>query len=311
MSNDLKISTIIQESCEEIEEKAQKKEGMGAKASEIIHTAVTTFFEKLNRSGFSLDVNDIIDEWIEKKSRQCLDVAQESIKSFRESNTTLENITRNHTIEIEKIEEERREIDIHLVKEKFGAFQKDLLEELSNANRVIKQLEKEIEELQKQSNIDPLTKLYNRKALEVDAHEFLRFSEERKLDLVAMMIDADDFKHINDTYGHIAGDKVLILLARLLKSSIRDGDKAYRYGGEEFLILFTRATLENAMRVGERIMNTVRNNKIIYKNRSIRITLSIGVTEHRKGDTLETLIERADAAVYEAKKTGKDKMVIG
>ncbi|NPA29188.1 MAG: GGDEF domain-containing protein [Epsilonproteobacteria bacterium] len=311
MSDNLKISKIIQQSCEEIGQTAHEKEKKGAKPVEIIHTAVTAFFEKLNHSGYGLDVNDIIDEWVEKKSQQCLDVAQESLKSFKESNSTIQSITETHTIEIEKITEDHREIDIQIFRDRFSAFQQDLLLELQNANKIIRQLEKEVEQLQKQSNIDPLTKLFNRKALEIDANDFLKFSDEKKLDLVAMMIDADDFKLINDTYGHVAGDKVLILLAKLFKSSIRDSDKAYRYGGEEFLILFSRAKLKDVVRIADRIMKTVRNNKIIYKNRTIRMTLSIGLTEHQKGDTLESLVERADAAVYEAKKAGKDKLVIG
>jgi diguanylate cyclase (GGDEF)-like protein len=237
-------------------------------------------------------------------------VANRSVKSFKESNQNLKEITTSHTVEIEKIDEDAEGINVHTFKERFNAFQHDLLSELDRANRVIHALESEIEELQQQSNIDPLTKLYNRKALELDAKELLKHSNERDLDLVVLMIDADDFKKINATYGHVAGAKILILLAKLFKSSIREYDKAYRYGGEEFLIIFNRSKLEQAKKVAERIMHAVRNNKLIYKNQIIKITLSMGMTQHRRGDTIETLVERADAAVYEAKRTGKDKLVI-
>ncbi len=124
------------------------------------------------------------------------------------------------------------------------------------------------------------------------------------------MIDADDFKKVNDTFGHLAGDKVLVLLAKLFKLSIREYDRAYRYGGEEFLIIFNRAEKDDAKKVAERIMDTVRNNKLIYKGQIIRITLSMGLTSHQKGDTLVSMIERADAAVYQAKHEGKDRLVV-
>ncbi|WP_201353583.1 GGDEF domain-containing protein [Hydrogenimonas urashimensis] len=305
-----KIADVIRKSCEEIDKSFTEEKGREAKESEIIQKVINTFFDELKRSGFSMDLEEFIENRMEKKSKQCLDIAKESIDTFKKTNNTLKEITDTHTIQIEQIAEETKEIDVNTFKRRFQAFQQDLLEELEQANDIIKHLENEIVELQKQSNIDPLTKLFNRKALEIDSRELLKHTNERNLNIVAMMIDADDFKKVNDTFGHIAGDKVLILLAKLFKSTIREYDRAYRYGGEEFLILFNRATMEQAVKVAERIMNAVRNNKLIYKNQVIRITLSVGLTEHQKGDTLESMIERADAAVYEAKKTGKDRLVI-
>ncbi len=124
------------------------------------------------------------------------------------------------------------------------------------------------------------------------------------------MIDADDFKKVNDNYGHIAGDKILKLLAKIFLNNIREYDKVYRYGGEEFLMIFNRTTLPTVKKTAERILTTVRENKLIYKNSYIRITLSMGMTEHRKGETLKEVIERADRALYQAKQIGKDRLVI-
>ncbi|WP_457596194.1 GGDEF domain-containing protein [Hydrogenimonas sp.] len=310
MATSEKISQVIKESCKEIEESISRKEEEGAEAAEVIDDAIQTFFDELKKSGYSMDVEEFLAKRLEKRSKQCLDIARESIDSFKETNSKIQGIAQTHTIEIEKIADDNKEIDVTTLRSRFDAFQRDLMKELEHANDIIRNLEKEIEELQKQSNIDPLTKLYNRKALEIDSHEFLMHGDQRDLDLVALMIDADDFKKVNDTFGHVAGDKVLILLAKLFKSSIREYDRAYRYGGEEFLIIFNRAKQAEAVKVAERIMKLVRNNKLIYKNKVIHITLSMGLTQHRKGDTLESLIERADAAVYEAKKSGKDRLVI-
>lgn len=310
MPTNEEINEVIRKSCAEIEKSIEEKKKMGANAPEVIQKVINTFFDELKKSGYSMDLDEFIETKMEKKSKKCLDIARDSIDTFKQTNSNLKEITDTHTIEIERIAEETNEIDVKTFRNRFESFQRDLLDELQHANDIIKNLEQEIVELQKQSNVDPLTKLFNRKALEIDGKEMLKHSNERNLKLVALMIDADDFKKINDTFGHIAGDKVLILLAKLFKTSIRDYDRAYRYGGEEFLIIFNRATKEEAIPVAERIMKAVRNNKLIYKNQVIKITLSMGMTEHQKGDTLESMIERADAAVYQAKQEGKDRLVV-
>ncbi len=302
------ITDVVKKSCEEIQGSISKK--AEADAAEVIKDVVETFFSRLRKSGYSVYLDEYLESEHEKKSKKCIDIARESIDSFKESNANLKTITETHTIEIESIVESSEEINIPKFKNRIEAFQNDLLQELQRANELIKSLENEIEELQKQSNIDPLTKLYNRKALEIDAKELLKHSQERNLNIATLMIDADDFKKVNDTFGHLAGDKVLILLARLFKLSIREYDRAYRYGGEEFLIIFNRAGKEEAQKVAERIMKAVRSNKLIYKGQVIRITLSMGLTAHQKGDTLESLIERADAAVYQAKHEGKNRLVV-
>ncbi|BDY12287.1 GGDEF domain-containing protein [Hydrogenimonas cancrithermarum] len=304
------ITDVVKKSYEEIEKSIAEKKRSGANTTDVVYDIVDIFFRHLKQSGFSMDLDAYLEKEMEKKSKKCIDLAQKSIHSFKESNNNLQEITEAHTIEIERIVDESNEIDVGTFKKRFDSFQHDLLEELSRANAVIKSLENEIEDLQRQSNIDPLTKLNNRKALEIDGKELLKHSSERNLNIVALMIDADDFKKVNDTFGHIAGDKVLILLSKLFKSSIRESDKAYRYGGEEFLILFNRATKEEAKKIAERIMKAVRTNKLIYKNQIIKITLSMGMTEHQRGDTLESMIERADAAVYQAKQEGKDRLVV-
>ena len=305
-----KFEELVKESCDHIRHIIDENSGKVKNESVIVKKIINTFFEELDKSGFSLDVEEYLADKLEPKSKECINLAKESLESFKESNKSIEGLTREHIVEIEKISQDEKEIDIKSFKTRLETFQNDLLEELQKANDTIHALEKEVQELQKLSNIDPLTKLYNRKALEAELEELLRHSKERKLDLVIAMIDVDDFKKVNDTYGHIAGDKVLLFLAKFLKNSIREYDKAYRYGGEEFLVIFNRTTTKAAIKVAERILNMVRKNTLIYKNQKIRITLSMGMSEHQKGDTAESLIERADAALYEAKKNGKDQLVI-
>ncbi len=310
MASKKNIERVVESCCKELEHVVDEKKKSGASSIEIVHDMIDLFFNKMKEAGFTMDLDAYLEEEMSKKSKKCFEIANKSVQSFKESNNTIKKITQAHTIEIESIAEEPQEIDVKSFKRRIDEFQHDLMLELTRANAVIQSLENEIAELQKQSNIDPLTKLYNRKALEIDGRELLKYSDERDLNIAALMIDADDFKRINDQFGHVAGDKVLILLAKLFKSSIREYDRAYRYGGEEFLILFNRANKEEAAKVAERILKAVRNNKLIYKNQVIRITLSMGLTAHQKGDTLESLIERADAAVYQAKQEGKDRLVV-
>jgi diguanylate cyclase (GGDEF)-like protein len=122
------------------------------------------------------------------------------------------------------------------------------------------------------------------------------------------MIDADNFKLINDKFGHIAGDKVLIFLAKLFKKALRDGDRVYRFGGEEFIILLNRTDMEGAKLVAERLLTLCRSNKPLFQNQQISVTLSIGMTQLKEGDTIDTIIERSDTALYKAKNNGKDRL---
>jgi diguanylate cyclase (GGDEF)-like protein len=120
------------------------------------------------------------------------------------------------------------------------------------------------------------------------------------------MTDIDDFKQINDRFGHIAGDKVLIFIAKLLKKALRDGDRVYRFGGEEFIILLNRTDQQGATLVAERLLTLCRNNKPLFQNQQIAVTLSIGMTKICEKDTMDTVIDRSDTALYRAKNNGKN-----
>ena len=133
---------------------------------------------------------------------------------------------------------------------------------------------------------------------------------EKGLKYFAIMSDINDFKKINDTYGHIAGDKIIILVSKIIKSVMQQNAKIFRYGGEEFLILIKLGKIEDVISKCGTIIKTIRNNKIKYKGRNIKVTLSIGASQLNSNENIEDTIERADMALYEAKKSEKDKLVI-
>jgi diguanylate cyclase len=234
------------------------------------------------------------------------ELAIKSIDSYALTNKQIEKITEEHADLLDDKNSEAL-IDFEKITEKFNDIQNHLSEEVIRANEVIYTLLEQVKNLEIKTSLDPLTKTFNRYAL----HEHLRAILEKdklSLDIFALMIDADNFKLINDKYGHIAGDKVLIFLAKLFKKALRDGDRVYRFGGEEFIVLLNRTDIEGAQLVAERLLALCRNNKPLFQNQQISVTLSIGMTKLKESDTIDTIIERSDTALYRAKNNGKDRL---
>ncbi len=125
-----------------------------------------------------------------------------------------------------------------------------------------------------------------------------------------MMFDIDHFKKVNDQYGHPAGDQLLRHFAQRCLTASRATDLVGRYGGEEFVLLLSETNLEAARLIGERLRQFIMNTPFETDAGEISITSSIGIAEAGKQDTLETLIERADTALYKAKKLGRNQVVI-
>ena len=236
----------------------------------------------------------------------CYSIAKESIKEFSKTN---EHIKKS-SIDLSKITKDLEDLDNTKLLNSFNDFHKNLLSTLKEADNTITKLQEEILQLEKESNIDPLTKLYNKRALLKDLETILEFGKDKDLDLSLIIFDLDDFKKINDTFGHIAGDKTLIYIAKVLKNSLRREIKTYRFGGEEFIVILNRIDLAEAEKIAKRILKTIADSKLIYKNSTIKITMSGGIAKHKRNDTTDSIIERADKALYEAKATGKNRVVV-
>ncbi|MGM0508134.1 MAG: sensor domain-containing diguanylate cyclase [Fusobacteriota bacterium] len=172
--------------------------------------------------------------------------------------------------------------------------------------RTLELEEKNIELLRK-TKMDGLTNLYNHKTIyEKLENRIIKAKQGILSEFSILMCDVDDFKGINDNYGHQVGDKVLKIISLELKNSIRGLDMAGRYGGEEFLVIFSGIDLKIAEKISNRIRKKISSADL--KENGLRITISGGVTEYRPGDTTKTIIKRADEGLYEAKNTGKDKI---
>ena len=157
---------------------------------------------------------------------------------------------------------------------------------------------------------DSLTDLYNRRYFMQTGKQEIERANRYKEPLSLMMIDIDHFKNVNDTYGHIAGDKVLKQLSSILKESVRNADIAGRLGGEEFGIILPKSSLDKAKKVAERLRKNIENNTFKYDKANISITISIGIAAYKKTNiNMDNLIHEADLALYEAKKIGRNCVV--
>jgi diguanylate cyclase (GGDEF)-like protein len=153
---------------------------------------------------------------------------------------------------------------------------------------------------------DPLTQLFNRRAFEEIAFREISGAARTGSGLTLLMIDLDQFKQVNDRYGHTAGDDVLIAVAATLRDSLRDEDFLCRWGGDEFLALLPRARQEQAQHVAERILHSFAALNFTLSGETIDIAVSIGIVTNENGaPDLASLIDLADNALYQAKKTGR------
>ncbi len=233
------------------------------------------------------------------------EIAKQSISSYQESNETFEKLSKIHQEALDEFEPEL--IDVPAITTKFNDIQSHMTDEVKRANKIISTLTNQIKELEEDSNLDGLTKTFNRRALDRYLINVTK-KENLKHNLNFLMLDIDDFKAINDTYGHVAGDKILIFIANTLHKTLRDGDKVFRYGGEEFVVILNRIDADRCVEIANRILHNISTNSLFYKGQSINVTMSIGATVYVDGDTPESLTERADKALYKSKALGKNQL---
>ena len=172
-------------------------------------------------------------------------------------------------------------------------------------------------EILKHATLDALTGFNNRRQLEERIKQEVSSAKRQKRNLCAIMTDVDFFKSANDTYGHAVGDLVLKTIARVIKMQLRDYDIAGRYGGEEFSIILPYTKLSEAQMVAERLRKAVEKTKIDISKvnsdvteKNIGVTISLGVAEYSPDDDENTLLQKADKALYKAKENGRNRVEI-
>jgi diguanylate cyclase (GGDEF)-like protein len=173
----------------------------------------------------------------------------------------------------------------------------------------IEHLEDSIGELRDEASTDALTGIANRKRALAMLDEALANARRPIEPLCLMMSDLDHFKRVNDTFGHLVGDEVLRDVARRMGAALREEDLVGRYGGDEFIVIVRDTPRRLALEIAERVRNRVSSTAVSVHGLKIFITLSVGLTEAAVEDSARELLERADGALYAAKKSGRDRVV--
>ncbi|AFA48654.1 sensor domain-containing diguanylate cyclase [Acetobacterium woodii] len=179
--------------------------------------------------------------------------------------------------------------------------------ELLTVTRDITEKVKKRREIKRISETDKLTQLYNRVKLDNALENELNLAKEKALNFSLIMIDIDEFKEINDCFGHMAGDEVLVALSSLFKTCIRSTDIIGRWGGEEFLVILPDTNEHDAIELAEKIRRQV--NEILFLNHE-HITVSLGVSVYNQDITVDSVIYRADQALYRAKNNGRNQVQV-
>lgn len=191
--------------------------------------------------------------------------------------------------------------------------------ETDNKDLDIENLEIEITRLKRLVYYDELAGILNRRGFNEEAGRLFKYiyskhglvvnRQSDRLQFSVIFIDIDNFKKVNDIYGHNEGDKVLKHTARIMKSILRENDIYARWGGEEFVVALPQANKETAVRVAEKLCNAFADSEIELGGRVEKVTMSVGIVMHSDETTLHQMIQKADQAMYKAKKNGKNQVV--
>lgn len=184
-------------------------------------------------------------------------------------------------------------------------------DQLAGTSSDIDMLRQELAEIRQQVSQDPLTGVANRRAFDDTLAKAIDMTAMEEKSLCLMMLDIDRFKEINDKHGHLIGDKVIKFVAVTLKRLVRGGDFVSRYGGEEFGVILDDTPEQGALIVAENIRKTIEEARLKRTDTGGPIgtvTVSIGISRYGKGDTADTLLDRADRALYQAKQGGRNRI---
>lgn len=185
-----------------------------------------------------------------------------------------------------------------------------LAKRMRNDNDIIINSLRHQHELEKIANIDGLTGLYNRRWMNEFFKRQINRAKSDKKPLVLMLVDLDHFKKVNDQYGHVVGDEVLSSVASVLPHQFRPTDLLARFGGEEFAMILPNTDLEQATQIAERVRIAIESTRVEFYP-DIQLTLSLGVASLLPNDDMNSLLARADRALYQAKKNGRNRVEIG
>lgn len=210
----------------------------------------------------------------------------------------IDNKPRNYTAsELRLLRDMAALAEDELINQKRHALQSELIQEL--------------DEYERKNLTDSLTRVWNRGGIEAILLKQLTLSRSQEKDFGLVLMDLDNFKHINDTYGHLCGDQVLIETSKLCIDSLRENDSFGRWGGEEFLMIIDVAEKKKILEIVDRLRKKIQETPVCYKEHQIPVTLTAGVilVDSLKNQSISELVNLADTGLYQGKNSGKNKIV--
>ncbi|MCV6608745.1 MAG: diguanylate cyclase [Campylobacterales bacterium] len=278
--------------------------------------------EKLIYDRIDLDRDDIYSHTTELENSinhiiqslaTLISVGQSKGGSVRELKEALNNMTKDDFVEeqFEVIKEKLEKVAFSLDEEieTMVSQLEEKRDEVGELQKKVENLQKDLEEAKKESREDFLTKVLTKRALMGELEKLEELYERKKEDYCVVFLDLDHFKGVNDNHGHDAGDLVLKAFAQTIKEAVRKSDFIGRFGGEEFIILLPRYTVREAHNFAERMRKMVEKQKIIYKKKPIKLTVSGGVAKRSEASCENDTLKIADERLYEAKEGGRNKIL--
>jgi diguanylate cyclase len=254
----------------------------------------------------------------EEELEQVVDVLRKAVADFSGKSVSFNDSLLESSVRFSRLSsiEDIRELRRRLVEE-VGELERAIVERRKQEETAFLQVSGRIDHLQaklneakREASQDWLLQVANRRSFDQMIDDWVRIPERQPF--VLAMLDVDEFKRINDTHGHLIGDQVLLCVCKWINNNIRSADFLARYGGDEFAALLSGISLAEAEKKFGSLLEKIAESPFEYKEekvRAVRVTVSCGLADYIAGDTAEALVGRADSALYEAKKAGKNRLV--
>lgn len=290
VSKPLNINTLYdaESSLKELIFKQSQIKPALTEAKDTFKKMVTTFVDRL------VEITESTSDYHEK------------IESYQQQITSTEDIDELNAL-LNNILDDTRAIglNVQLTQDEFNISQKKAID----AEKRIQELTAELDHISEVAHEDYLTGTLNRRGMDEALEREFNRADRHNANLCIAMMDIDHFKKLNDNLGHTTGDQALTHFAKVIKDVLRVSDVLARYGGEEFIIILPATTQDEAIKVITRVQRELTKNFFMHKNERVLITFSAGVAERKQGEPPESLIPRADAALYQAKHIGRNQVI--